>query len=85
MAEVGPVVLVCVEEGQVNDVVHEVGEADGEDKQTLVFLLAPGRHVKAEGHAIEDADGDVGPRHAVQLELALELSIPLVAEELQAQ
>ena len=85
MAEVGPVVLVGVVEGQVDDVVHDVGEADGEDEQTLVVLLAPGRHVKAEGHAVEDADGDVGPRHPVQLELSLELAVPVVAEEPQAQ
>lgn len=85
VAEVGPVVLICVDEGQINDVVHEVGKADGENKQTLVVLFVSGRHVKTEGHSIEDADGDVGPRHPVHLELALELAIAVVIEELQTQ
>ena len=65
MAQVGSVVLVGVDEGQVHDVVHQVGQADGQDEQTLVLLFVAQRHVKAKCHAIEDADCDVAPSDAV--------------------
>jgi hypothetical protein len=72
--------LVGVDEGQVDDVEHEVGQADGQDEQTLVLLFVAHRHIKAEGHAIKDADGDVGTGHAVDLELLLELTVAIVIE-----
>ena len=78
MAEVGPVVLVGVEEGQVHDVVHQVGQADGQDEQALVVLLISHRHIKSKGHAVENTDGDVGTSHAVDFELLLELAITIV-------
>ena len=59
VAQVGPVILVGVDEGQVDDVVHDVSQADGQDEQTLVLLFVAQRHVKAERHAIKNTDGDV--------------------------
>ena len=80
MAQVGPVILVGVDEGQVDDVEHEVGQADGQDQQTLILLFIAHRHIEAKGHAIKDADGDVGTSHAVDLELLLELTVAIVVE-----
>lgn len=52
MAQVGPVVLVEVVEGQVDDVEHDEPQRDGHHEESADHGFVADGHVEPEGHAI---------------------------------
>ena len=75
MAEAGPVVLECVVEGQVDDVVHHEHDDHGEDEQRAFLVVVLEGRVHAQAYPHYDGQQDVNPARPGVLELLLELAI----------
>ena len=82
--DVGTIVLVHVAEGQVDQVEQQEGHAQADHQEGAQLIGVVVGDVDADGHPVEDDQGDVELGNRVGLEGRLELAIPLVATELES-
>lgn len=75
MAEAGPVVLERVVEGQVDDVVHDEHDGDGQDEKCAFLVVVLEGRVHAQAYPHYDRQQHVNPARPGVLELLLELPI----------
>lgn len=60
MAQVGPVVLIGLQEWQIDKVVEHESEADCHDGQALVVLLIAEANIKAKREPVSNGERNVG-------------------------
>ena len=81
MANVGPVVLVEVFERKIDNVVHDVSERKSQNNESAEGVLDAGRHVEAEGHAVNNRNWNVELVDRVLFELLPELPELIIFRE----
>lgn len=85
VAQVGPVVLVGVLEGQVRQVVQNEDEAEEQDDESAVHFLVAGGHVDSEAHSVEHSHKNILIVYEILFELVLELTELSRPRELQQE
>lgn len=74
VADVGPVVVVGLPKGQVDQVVNDEVNAQQKDDQSREHVLVHARHVKANLHPVKNGHHEIGSLHAADLELVFVLT-----------